>query len=80
MSNYSHKEWQKFINIQQGQKKVVLFPEIGWVICHSPAHILECVSECIFLILKNKQAKKKKKKEKKICDRPGEDSSCHPHF
>ena len=56
-----------------GQKKLVLFPEIGQVnfFYHSPAHIVERVSEYIFLIVKEKykskrQNAKETKKEKRI--------------
>ena len=42
-------------------KIVVLFPEIGRVkkFYHSLAHIVECVSEYIFLIPKEEEKKKK---------------------
>ena len=55
-------------------KKVVLFQEIGRVkkIFHSPARIVECVSEYIFLISKNKKkTKKSTKKAKEIRVKPG---------
>ena len=42
-------------------------------------HNRMCIRMHIFNF-KKQTSKKKKKKEKKICDRPGEDSSCHPHF
>ena len=47
-----------------GQKKIVLFLKIDGVknFYHSPAHIVECISEYIFLIKKKKQTKKIKKK------------------
>ena len=40
--------------LTSGHKKVVLFPEIGRVkfFYHSPVRIVECVSECTFLIKK----------------------------
>ena len=46
-------------------KKVVLNPEIGRVknFYHSPARIVKCLSEYIFLIKKNKKKKLKKKRE-----------------
>ena len=49
-----------------GPKKVVLFAAIDRVkdFCHSPARIVECVSEYIFLISKNKRKSKKKSKKK----------------
>ena len=50
-----------------GQKKVVLFPEIGRVklFYHLPACIVECVLEYTFLISKNnKQTTKKHKNQK----------------
>ena len=49
-----------------GPKKVVLFAAIGRVkdFYHSPAHIVECVSEYIFLISKNKRKSKQKTKQK----------------
>ena len=51
-----------------GQTKVVLFPQIGRVknFCHSPARIVECVSEYTFLISKNnKQTKAKETKDER---------------
>ena len=43
-----------------------MFPETGRVkiFYYSPARIVECVSEYIFLISENKQAKKKAKQSK----------------
>ena len=53
------------VSIWWGQRKVVLFLEIGWVkniFFHLPTRIVsQCVSEYIFLISKNKLAKKKTK-------------------
>ena len=48
-------------------KKVALFPEIDRVksFYHSPARIVECASECQFLITKNKQTTTKNKNAKK---------------
>ena len=48
-------------------KGVVLFPEIGRVtfFYQSPVRTVECVSEDIFLISKNKQTSKKNKNRKK---------------
>ena len=50
--------------LRLSQKRVVLFPETGRVkkFYYSPARIIECVSEYIFLISKNKQANKSKAK------------------
>ena len=46
-------------------KKLALFQEIGRVkICYRP-HIVECVSEYILLISKNKQTSKKTRTQKK---------------
>ena len=47
--------------LSNGQKKVVLFPEsVGWKnFYHSPAHIIECVSQYVFLIKKKQQQKNK---------------------
>ena len=47
---------------------------------HSPARIVECVSEYIFLISKNKNKKQKRvqKKQRKLGSSPGEDFSRHP--
>ena len=55
-----------FVQWYLGQKKVVLFLEIGQVkiFYHSPSCIVECISEYI-LISKNKQKKEKKLKKKK---------------
>ena len=46
-------------------KIVVLFPEIGRVkkFYHSLAHIVECVSEYIFLIPKEEEKKKKQQQQ-----------------
>ena len=62
-------------------KKVVLFQEIGRVKknFHSPARIVECVSEYIFLISKNKKKQKRvQKKQRKLGSSPVEDFSRHP--
>ena len=55
----------KKVNVRP--KKLVLFPEVGQVkfFHHSPARIVECVSEYIFLISKNKQTSIKNKDTKK---------------
>ena len=55
-----------FIRILLGQKKVVLLPEIGRVknFYHSPARIVESVSEYTFLISKKLKRKKKRNKNK----------------
>ena len=45
-------------------KQVVLLPEISWVKI-SPARIVECVSEYIFPISKNKKTSKKKQEYEK---------------
>ena len=58
-----------------GQKKEVLFPEIGWVdfFYHSPARIVECLSEYIFLISNktkkqnNKKSKRNERRKENIC-------------
>ena len=50
------------------KKKVVLFPEIfrGEIFYHSPARTVKFVSEYIYLMSKNKQAKKKQKRKTRI--------------
>ena len=76
-----------------------MFPDIGPVKkknSHSPARLIDCVSEYTFLISENKQKKqeseeaKETKEEKRVSPEnrlknkifgcPGEDFSCHPHF
>ena len=59
------------IHLFHQAKKVVLFPEIDRVsfFYHSPACIVECVSEYIFLISKkqkNKAKQEDKKRQKKL--------------
>ena len=52
-------------------KKIVLFPEISWVkfFYHSPACMVERVSEYIFLVsIKNGQKTKEFKEEKRISE------------
>ena len=73
-------------------KKVILFLEIGRVkfFYHSSALTVECVSEYLFLISRNKQTSKKNKNttkeekrmfpENRICGRPGDDFCRHSHF
>ena len=48
------------------KKKVVFLPEIFWAetFYHSPARTVKFVSEYIYLMSKNKQAKKTKEKNK----------------
>ena len=47
-------------------KKLAFFLEIGWVeiFYYAPAGIVQCVSEYIFLISKQKQKTRRQKKEK----------------
>ena len=59
--------WKILVLLYSGQKKVFLFPEIGLVkffLSHT-TRIVECVSEYVFLISKNKQAYKKINKNTK---------------
>ena len=59
--------WKILVLLYSGQKKVFLFPEIGLVkffLSHT-TRIVECVSEYVFLISKNKQANKKINKNTK---------------
>ena len=53
--------------LSEAKKKVVLFPEIGPVkiFYHSPARIVECVSEYIFNFKKKTRRQKMQKKLKK---------------
>ena len=57
-----------FRHILAKKSSLYFWKSVGWKFFnHSPAHIVRCVSEYIFLISKNKQAKKTiQKKQKKL--------------